>query len=63
MSGVNRTLLAFAAIVPLSIPAVIVAESLGVGSWGWTGIAVAIALLVSLIDREGFYGPREPPPR
>jgi hypothetical protein len=59
MSAVNRTLLAFAAIVPLTVPAVIVAESLEVGSWGMTGITVVIMFLVSLIDREGFYGPRD----
>jgi hypothetical protein len=63
MSRVNRTVLAFAALVPLTIPAAIVAESLEVGSWGMTGITVVIMFLVSLIDREGFYGPREPPSR
>jgi hypothetical protein len=63
MNGVNRTLLAFAALVALGLPAFIVAESLGVGSWGMTGIGVVIMFLVSLIDREGFYGSREPPPR
>jgi hypothetical protein len=59
MTGVNRTLLAFAAIVPLGILGVIVAEALEVGSWGLTGITVVIMFLVSLIDREGFYGPRD----
>ena len=56
-------LLVTVALFALGLPALVVAESLGVGSWGITGIAVAIGLLVTLIDREGFYGPREPPSR
>jgi hypothetical protein len=63
MSDVNRTFLAFAALVVLLVPLVKVAKSLDVGSWGLTAIGVAVMLLVSLIDREGFYGSREPPPR
>jgi hypothetical protein len=63
MSGVHRLVLVTAALIALCLPAVVVAESLGVGSWGMTGITVAIALLVTLIDREGFYGPRDPPPQ
>ena len=63
MNGVQRLLLVTVALFALGLPALVVAESLGVGSWGITGIAVAIGLLVTLIDREGFYGPREPPSR
>jgi hypothetical protein len=60
ISTVNRTFLAFA-LAALVFPLGMVAESLGVGSWGGTAIVVAAMLLVSLVDREGFYGPREPP--
>jgi hypothetical protein len=63
MNGVSRTLLAYAVGVALLAPLTIVAESLEVGSWGRTGIVVAVMLLISLIDREGFYGSREPPTR
>ncbi|MGI8660876.1 MAG: hypothetical protein ACR2LH_07580 [Thermoleophilaceae bacterium] len=53
----GRGLLAFLVGVVVLIPLVIVAESIGIGSWGMTGIGFAVMLLISLIDREGFYGP------
>jgi hypothetical protein len=60
MSGVKRTLLAYAVGIAVLLPAAAVGESLGVSGWGDTGIAVAVMFLISFIDREGFYGPREP---
>ena len=60
MSSVNRTILAFAAILPLAGVAVVIGNALAFGSWGFTGLAVVVGLLVTLLDREGFYGtPRE----
>ena len=60
MSSVNRTILAFAAILPLAGVAVVIGNALGLGSWGFTALAVVAVLVVTLIDREGFYGnPRE----
>ena len=60
MTSVNRTILAFAAILPLTGVAVVIGNALGFGSWGFTGLAVVVGLLVTLLDREGFYGtPRE----
>jgi hypothetical protein len=56
MSSVNRTILAFAAIVPLAGVAVVIGNTLGLGSWGFTGLALVVGLLVTLLDREGFYG-------
>jgi len=56
MSSVNRTILAFAAIVPLAGVAVVIGKALGLGSWGFTGLALVVGLLVTLLDREGFYG-------
>jgi hypothetical protein len=56
MSAVNRTILAFAAILPLAVVAVSIGDVLDLGSWGYTALAVFAGLLVSLIDREGFYG-------
>jgi hypothetical protein len=58
---VNRTLLAFLAIVPLALVVAIVAEALDLGSWATTGLLMLGGIIVSLIDREGFYGisPRE----
>jgi hypothetical protein len=58
MSSVNRTILAFAAIVPLAGVAVVIGNALGLGSWGFTGLALVVGLLVTLLDREGFYGTR-----
>jgi len=54
----GRGLLAFLVGVVVLIPLVIVAESIGIGSWGMTGLGFVVMLLISLIDREGFYGPR-----
>ena len=56
MSSVNRTLLAFAAILPLAAVAVLIGNALELGSWGFTGLALVAGLLVTLVDREGFYG-------
>jgi hypothetical protein len=56
MSSVNRTFLAFAAIPPLAVAAVLVGNALGLGSWGFTGLALVAGLVVTLLDREGFYG-------
>jgi hypothetical protein len=57
----RRTLIAFALGVTLLVPLVLVADDAGVGSWGLTGIGVAVMLLMSLVDRDWFYGaePRE----
>jgi len=55
-SNVNRTILAFAAILPLAVVAVIVGNALGLGSWGFTGLALVAGLFVTLLDRECFYG-------
>jgi hypothetical protein len=56
MSSVNRTILAFAAILPLSVVAVVIGNALGLGSWGFTALALVALLVVTLVDREGFYG-------
>jgi hypothetical protein len=56
MSSVNRTILAFAAILPLAVVAVVIGNALGLGSWGFTALATVALLLVTLLDREGFYG-------
>jgi hypothetical protein len=56
MSSVNRTILAFAAILPLAVAAVVIGNALGLGSWGFTALAIVALLLVTMLDREGFYG-------
>jgi hypothetical protein len=56
MRSVNRTILAFIAILPLAGVAVVLGNALGLGSWGFTGLALVALLLVTLLDREGFYG-------
>jgi hypothetical protein len=59
MSVMNRTVLAFVVGAAITVPVGVLADNVGVGSWGMTGIAVLLMFLVSLIDREGFYGPRD----
>jgi hypothetical protein len=56
MTNVNRTILAFAAILPLAVAAVLIGNALGLGSWGFTGLALLAGLVITLLDREGFYG-------
>ena len=65
MSHVNRTIVAFAAVVPLAVAAVAIGKALEVGSWGYTALATVVVLVITLIDREGFYGgtPRAPQAR
>jgi hypothetical protein len=36
--------------------AVVIGNALGLGSWGFTGLALVAGLLVTLLDCEGFYG-------
>jgi len=28
------------------------------GDWGYSGVGIALGLLVTLLDRDGFYGPK-----
>ncbi len=66
MKPVSRTALAFTVGIALAVTAGVVGKQLAFGSWGFTGLAVAVVLVVSLIDREGFYGTereRRAPPR
>jgi hypothetical protein len=53
MSHVNRTIVAFAAVVPLAMAAVAIGKALDVG---YTALATVVVLVITLIDREGFYG-------
>jgi len=61
MIPMSRTVLALLVALVLAAIAAALASSAGVGSWGVTliGAAVGIAAL-TLVDREGFYGPRRP---
>jgi hypothetical protein len=44
----------------LLVPVVAIAEALDFGALAWLVAFVVVLLLASLVDREGFYGPREP---
>ena len=61
MKDVNRTLLAMLIGSALVVPVVAIGEALGFGSLAWIAAIMAILVLVSLIDREGFYGPPRRP--
>jgi hypothetical protein len=43
-------------VVPLAVAAVAIGKALEVGSWGYTALATLAGLVITLIDREGFYG-------
>ncbi|PZS24607.1 MAG: hypothetical protein DLM61_21865 [Pseudonocardiales bacterium] len=60
MRSINRTALAFLVGAVLVVVAGVIGNQLGLGSWGFTGLAVIAGLLATLVDREGFYGT---PPR
>ncbi|MGH2741826.1 MAG: hypothetical protein ACRDN8_04945 [Thermoleophilaceae bacterium] len=55
----SRTALAFVVAALLAVLAGLLGSALGLGSWGFTALAIAVGLLATLVDREGFYGPRE----
>lgn len=52
----NRTLLALLVGVTLLVPVVAIGEALGFGSLAWSASIVAVVVVASLVDREGFYG-------
>ncbi len=53
----NRTLLAALVGLILVVPAGLAANSVGIdGGWPQTAVALLLGLIVSLVDREGFYG-------
>jgi hypothetical protein len=56
MRSVNRTLLAILVGLALVGAAALVGQALDLSSWAITGLAVAVGLLATLVDREGFYG-------
>lgn len=57
MRPMNRTLLAALVAIALLVPVVAIGEALGFGSLAWIAAIIAIGVVASLIDREGFYGP------
>jgi hypothetical protein len=44
----------------LSVPSILIALQLGTSGWGLTAATTPAMLIASLVDRDGFYGPREP---
>ena len=58
MTGMSRTLLAALVGVALLVPVVAIAEAIRFGSLAWVAAIMAVLGVVSLVDREGFYGPR-----
>lgn len=59
MSPVSRFALAMLTAVLLAAPVAVLAEYADLGSWPTTGLGLIAVLLATLVDREGFYGPRE----
>lgn len=60
--GRMRTLLGFVVAMALFVA---IGYTVGVdhlGDWGITGVSVALGLLMTLFDREAFYGPRPDKP-
>jgi peptidoglycan/LPS O-acetylase OafA/YrhL len=54
-----RTLLAFVVGAVLTVPLVLIGETLDFGGLAYLAGLVVVLVLASLGDREGFYGPRE----
>ena len=52
----SRTVLAFAVAAVLAVVIGVVGTQLALGSWGFTALALVALLLVTLVDRAGFYG-------
>ena len=52
----SRTRLAYLLMVPMAVTCGLLTKALDLGSWIRTVILVAGGLLVTLVDREGFYG-------
>jgi hypothetical protein len=55
----SRTFVAIAIGAVVFVPVGLVARSLHFGPAAWFGVFLAMRYFVSLLDREGFYGPRE----
>jgi hypothetical protein len=54
---VKRIAVILLAIVVVSFAVVLIGEALDFGGLAWLGALVVALLLVSLVDREYFYGP------
>lgn len=61
MSNMNRTTLAFIVAFVLAGATGALAATLSLSSWLATALGVAAVLLATLVDRDGFYGPRDHP--
>lgn len=62
MRTMKRTFIAFVVGGAVLVPLTILGERLDVGSWVGTATVVLAMFVTSLVDREGFYGPRDPSP-
>ena len=58
MNAMHRGLLAALVGVGLVVPLAIVGDAVGFSSLVWIAAILAVGFIVSLVDREGFYGPR-----
>jgi hypothetical protein len=57
MSAMPRTLLTVVALIALTIGAGVIGEALDFNGVAYFGALLVVMLLVSLTDRERFYGP------
>jgi hypothetical protein len=63
MSGMRmtkRTWLAFVVAAVLGAPSMLLASSIGASGWAVTLAGLPAMLIGSLVDRDWFYGPRDP---
>ena len=58
MTTMNRTLLGVALSAIVVVPVGFVYDLDRLGDWGLTGAAILTGLLITLFDRDAFYGPR-----
>ncbi|MBA3359789.1 MAG: hypothetical protein H0U20_10080 [Thermoleophilaceae bacterium] len=52
-----RLLLCFAVFIATMVALHLAFDLERLGDWGYTGLGIAVGLLVTLLDRDGFYGP------
>jgi hypothetical protein len=58
MKRMSRTFVAIAIGAIVFVPVGLVARALDFGPAAWFGVFLAMMFFTSLLDREGFYGPR-----
>jgi hypothetical protein len=60
MNPVKRFLMALSVAVLLCVPVALIGEALDFSGWAYFAALMAVGVLATLVDREGFYGSSPP---